>query len=166
MTLQARHQSFAEHQGHLCLLEPLCMALQDMFGTLQQGNSPVKNRGQATASGDRWIEDVWSKGKAVNAPQLPSHREFADILQQTYDNPYKSARPEDKTGDAWLTSRGKGLVPAALSKHRSFTSFYIEHGSCFSWLAGLRDIEALVLDVKHYAIRRTMQSSLRCSNLC
>ncbi|DBA81753.1 hypothetical protein WJX77_006676 [Trebouxia sp. C0004] len=84
---------------------------RDMFGTLQQGNSPVRTRGEATASGDRWIEDAWSKGKAVNAPSLPSHREFADILQQTYDNPYKSSRPEDKVGDAWLTSRGKGAVP-------------------------------------------------------
>ena len=87
-----------------------------MFGTLQQGNSPVRTRGEATASGDRWIEDVWSKGKAVNAPALPSHREFADILQQTYDNPYKSSRPEDKVGDAWLTSRGKGPVPNAVGK--------------------------------------------------
>ena len=87
-----------------------------MFGTLQQGNSPVRTRGEATASGDRWIEDVWSKGKAVNAPALPSHREFADILQQTYDNPYKSSCPEDKVGDAWLTSRGKGPVPNAVGK--------------------------------------------------
>lgn len=84
--------------------------MQDMFATVQQGNSPVRTRGEATASGDRWIEDVWSKGKAVNAPALPSHREFADILQQTYDNPYKSNRPEEKVGDAWLTSRGKGSV--------------------------------------------------------
>lgn len=86
--------------------------LQDMFGTLQQGNSPVRNRGEATASGDRWIEDVWSKGKAVNAPQLPGHRDFADLLQQTYSNPYKSGNAGDKVGDAWLTSRGKAAVPS------------------------------------------------------
>ena len=89
-------------------------ALQDMFGTLQQGNSPVRNRGEATASGDRWIEDVWSKGKAVNAPQLPGHRDFADLLQQTYSNPYKSNNAGDKVGDAWLTSRGKAAVPSAV----------------------------------------------------
>lgn len=49
----------------------------------------MRSRTEATASGDRWIEDAWSKGKAVNAPQVPGHREFADILQQTYDNPYR-----------------------------------------------------------------------------
>ncbi len=90
--------------------------MQDMFGTVQQGNSPVRNRGEATASGDRWIEEVWSKGKAVNAPALPSHREFADILQQTYENPYKSNKPEEKAGDAWLTSRGKAAVPGAVGE--------------------------------------------------
>ena len=84
-----------------------------MFGTLQQGTSPVRNRGEATASGDRWIEEVWSKGKAVNAPQLPGHRDFADLLQQTYSNPYKSAAAEDRVGDAWLTCRGKAAVPMA-----------------------------------------------------
>ena len=87
--------------------------MQDMFGTLQQGNSPVSNREEATASGDRWIEDVWSKGKAVNAPVLPGHHHFADILQQTYDNPYKSVKAEAKAGDTWLTSRGKAAVPSS-----------------------------------------------------
>ena len=82
-----------------------------MFGTLQQGSSPVRNRGEATASGDRWIEEVWSKGKAINAPQLPGHRDFTDLLQQTYSNPYRSSNAEDKVGDAWLTSRGKAAVP-------------------------------------------------------
>ena len=78
-----------------------------MFGTLQQGNRPVRNRVEATASGDRWIEEAWSKGKAVNVPQLPGHRDFADLLQQTYSNPYKSTAAEDKVGDVWLTSRGR-----------------------------------------------------------
>lgn len=83
-----------------------------MFGTLQQGNRPVRNRVEATASGDQWIEEAWSKGKAVNAPQLPGHRDFADLLQQTYSNPYKSTAAEDKVGDVWLTSRGKAAVPS------------------------------------------------------
>ena len=83
-----------------------------MFGTLQQGTSPVRNQGEATASGDRWIEEVWSKGKAVNVPQLPGHLDFADLLQQTYSNPYKSAAAGDKVGDAWLTCRGKAAVPS------------------------------------------------------
>ena len=87
--------------------------MQDMFGTLQQGNSPVKNREEATASGDRWIEDIWSRGKAVNPPARPAHCQFADIVQQTYDNPYKSTRQEDRAGDTWLTSRGKAAVPGS-----------------------------------------------------
>ncbi|KAL3152201.1 hypothetical protein ABBQ32_001288 [Trebouxia sp. C0010 RCD-2024] len=84
---------------------------KDMFGTLQQGNRPVRDMLEATASGDRWIEEAWSKGKAVNAPQLRGHRDFADLLQQTYSNPYKSSSAEDKVGDVWLTSRGKAAVP-------------------------------------------------------
>ena len=92
------------------------MLVQDMFGTLQQGSSPVRNRSEATASGDRWIEEVWSKGKAVNEPQLPGHRNFADLLQQTYSNPYKSALAEDKVGDAWLTCRGKAAVSSSIGK--------------------------------------------------
>ena len=87
-----------------------------MFGTLQQGTSPVRNRGEATASGDQWIEEVWSKGKAVNVPQLPGHRDFADLLQQTYSNPYKSAAAKDKVGDAWLICRGKAAVPSSMGK--------------------------------------------------
>lgn len=87
-----------------------------MFGTLQQGTNPVSNRSQAAASGDRWIEEVWSKGKAVNVPQLPGHHNFADLLQQTYSNPYKSTAAEDKVGDAWLTCRGKAAVPSSIGK--------------------------------------------------
>lgn len=95
------------------LLRYCCVTLmQDMFGTLQQGTSPVRNRSEATASGDRWIAEVWSKGKAVNVPQLPGQRNFADLLQQTYSNPYKSATAEDRVGDAWLTCRGKAAVPS------------------------------------------------------
>lgn len=63
--------------------------VQGMFSTLQQVSEAVRSRGEATASGDRWIEDAWSKGKAVNVPQLAGHRDFADVLQQTYANPYK-----------------------------------------------------------------------------
>lgn len=63
--------------------------VQGMFSTLQQVSEAVRSRPEATASGDRWIEDAWSKGKAVNAPQLAGHRDFADVLQQTYANPYK-----------------------------------------------------------------------------
>ena len=96
-----------------------CIILvQAMFGTLQQGTSPVRNRSEATASGDRWIEEVWSKGKAVNVPQLPGHRDFADLLQQSYSNPYKSTAAEDKVGDAWLTCRGKAAVPSSIGKIR------------------------------------------------
>lgn len=94
-----------------------CVTLmQDMFGTLQQGTSPVRNRSEATASGDRWIAEVWSKGKAVNVPQLPGQRNFADLLQQTYSNPYKSAAAEDRVGDAWLSCRGKAAVPSSGGK--------------------------------------------------
>lgn len=71
------------------LVQNAIVSLQGMFSTLQQLGEPVRSRTEATASGDRWIEDAWSRGKAVNTPHLPGHRDFADIVQQTYDNPYR-----------------------------------------------------------------------------
>ena len=101
-----------------------------MFGTLQQGNRPVRNRVEATASGDRWIEEAWSKGKAVNVPQLPGHRDFADLLQQTYSNPYKSTAAEDTVGDVWLTSRGKAAVASSLGDIQSLTAYACSVHAC------------------------------------
>lgn len=103
------------------------MMLQGMFGTLEQVGQPIRSQQEATASGDRWIEDSWSKGKAVKVPQLPGHREFADILQQTYENPYKSSRPEEAVGDAWLTGRGKVIIPGAAGRPSCLQH---EHASC------------------------------------
>ena len=63
------------------------------------------------ATGDRWIEDTWSKGKAAaEAAAIPGHREFFDIVEQRYPNPYRSQDPQEKIGDLWLTQKGKGYV--------------------------------------------------------
>lgn len=72
---------------------------------------PVRDRPAAVATGDRWIEDTWSKGKAAaEAAAIPGHREFFDIVEQRYPNPYRSQDPQEKVGDLWLTQKGKGYV--------------------------------------------------------
>eukprot|EP00891_Asterochloris_glomerata_P002187 jgi/Astpho2/2187/Aster-03178 len=87
---------------------------RNLTATIQQKMDPVRDRPAAVATGDRWIEDTWSKGKAAaEAAAIPGHREFFDIVEQRYPNPYRSQDPQEKVGDLWLTQKGKGYVAGA-----------------------------------------------------